>query len=51
MDEEEYNKYMVEIFLEENYTTKPDIDNPCKLYWKNDVIDAILKYNELNKHN
>ena len=49
--DEQFDRHMVEMFLEENYASKPDIDNPYLLYWKEDVIDAIIKFNELNKSN
>ena len=36
-----------EEMLKENYSTKPDIDNPYKLYWSEDVIQAMKEYAEL----
>jgi hypothetical protein len=34
-------------YLYENYSTKPDIDHPYKLYWNEDVIHAMNEYAKL----
>jgi hypothetical protein len=36
-----------ERILQENYSTKPDIDHPYKLYWKEDVVNAMKEFAEL----
>jgi hypothetical protein len=36
-----------ERILQENYSTKPDIDHPYKLYWKEDVVNALKEFAEL----
>ncbi len=36
-----------ERILQENYSTKPDIDHPYKLYWKEDVVNAMIEFAEL----
>ena len=33
-----------EKILKESYSTKPDIDNPYKLYWSEDVVQAMQEY-------
>ena len=42
------NNQLATMFLEENYCTKPDIDNPYKLYWKEDVVDAMVRFLDAN---
>jgi len=42
------NNQLATMFLEENYSTKPDIDNPNKLYWKDDVVDAMVRFLDTN---
>jgi hypothetical protein len=36
-----------ERILQESYSTKPDIDHPYKLYWKEDVLEAMKEFAEL----
>lgn len=44
----ESSSQLATMFLEEHYSTKPDIDNPNKLYWKEDVIDAMVCFLNAN---
>ncbi len=44
----ENNNQLAEMFLEEHFSTKPDIDNPYKLYWKEDVIEAMVRFLDAN---